>query len=155
MSLLNINNPFTMTIEEGEETKDLRAFFRDFTKAEKREFDKKNKKIKEAADKSIELTKQMRRSIKSVDLKEKQGDFEGQEAELTKLYALEDELDALNKEFNESELQTKLIKERFELCLGGKDADEIMALAETVGYDRVLKVIQESIVEENAGKQKK
>ena len=152
MSTLNIKNPFVMTVDDGDTKRELKANFRDFTKAERTEFEKKHKAISETVEKSQALLKKMKRVSKSAELKEKQDDFKGQEKELKELYKLEDELERITADFNEQDEQKNLLKDRFEICLDGEDAAEVFELAEVHGYDKVYAVIQESVAEYSAGK---
>lgn len=150
MAQLNIKNPFLMTTSESD--KELHGTFRDFTKEEKNKFDKKHAAINKAVKESQDLIKQINRVSKTASIKEKQGDYKAQEKALNELYALEDRLNEITDKFNADDEQIKLLKERFAMCLGGDDASEITELAETHGYDRVFRVIQESIQEYAAGK---
>jgi hypothetical protein len=144
-----------MTVEDGDKKTKLSGTFRSFTKDEKTQFEKKHEEIGAAAKEAQFLIKQINRASKKAELKEKQGDFDAQEISLNELYNLEDKLEELNTDFNQNDSETELMRERFELCLGGKDADKIMELAEEHGFGRVFAIIQESIVEEEQGKQKK
>lgn len=153
MALLNLHNPFTMTVNNGESEKELNGFFRDFTKTEKTNFEKKHKKIDDSAKEAQKLLKQVRRAKAKADIKQKQEDYDAYEKALEELYKLEDKLEQMNETFIKEDAQKNLLKERFKICLGGEDAEEITKLAEVNGYEKVFKVIQESIAEFNEGKQ--
>lgn len=149
MALLNLNNPFTMTVNDGESEKELQGFFRDFTKVEKTAFDKKHKKISDSTKKVQGLIKLARRASKKADIKERLEDYAAQEVALEEFYKLEDEVEKISKGFTEADAQRNLLIERFEICLGGADAEKITELAKVNGYEKVFNVIQKSIVEFN------
>jgi len=150
MAILNLNNPFTMTVEGSDD--ELNGFFRDFTKEEHIAFQNKNKKIEKLVNESQSLFKSVKRAIKKVELKEKLEDYLALEKAQDELYELEDKLDETNTKFNEDEALKNMLKERFDICLGGKDAEKILELAEIHGYEKVYETITDSIVEHNEGK---
>lgn len=155
MAKLNLTNPFEMTISDGEEETVLYGTFRDLTKLESKTFNKKNKKIKEQVQEVQLLLKQAKRMTLKIDLKTKLEDYHAVDKVQEKLFVIEDKIELLAEDFSESNAQIELLKERFKLCLGGKDELEITKLSEIHGYDKIYTVIEESIMEYRTGKSEK
>lgn len=146
MKLLDLSNPFKFTLRDqnGDETV-LEGTFRAYTKKEQETAKKKYSGAVKGAEEVQKIARKIGRLVKQIEIKEKLEDYE----EVDKLYAeqtaLEDELEALSEDF--SKLGDKGLKERFNKCLGGEQRDEIIALAEAVGYETVYSKIVEGMQE--------
>jgi hypothetical protein len=92
--------------------------------------------------------KEISRLKEKRDIFKKLGDQEALLSLLDDLYSLEDKLEAINIEMEDRDIDSEVMKFRFDTCLGGKDADTIMEYAKTQGYIRVFDVIRKSILEE-------
>lgn len=125
----------------------LEGSFREFTKSEHRDFKAKNEAITQEAKHGQELANKIRRNERLMEVKEKTEDWKGLEKLMAENNKLEDELKALADSFSETHEKNEALRDRFELCLGGKDRDTIIELAETHGYEVVFKTIGEAIEE--------
>lgn len=155
MATLNLTNPFTITIDDGETTKDLKGTFRDFTRQEKEDFEQKHHDAHVQVKKSQSLVRKIEQLQRIVSLKEKQEDYEGQEMAMQELSSLVEELEAATEKVVFGANDDTLLRERFDVCLGGEDRELIIEIAETVGYAKVYHTITEAISEHVAGKSKK
>lgn len=146
MQLLDLSNPFEFTLrdQEGNETL-LKGTFRTYTKKEqdlaKKKYDGAVKDAKEAQ----KLAHKLQRLEKQIVIKEKLDDYEAVDKLYEQQTELEDKLEALGEDFDK--LGDKGLKERFNKCLGGDQRDEILALAEQVGYEVVYAKISEGVQE--------
>jgi len=153
MALLDLSNAFTFTTKDqlGSE-KQLSGTFRDFTKQEQNSFKNKNEAVEATIKKAQKIIDSIKRNARFIDIKEKTEDWAGIEKLTVENYKLEDELVKITDKFNADDERRNILKDRFTLCLGGEHKDEIMELADTYGYEELMKVIGEAIAE---GKPKK
>lgn len=129
-------------------TQKLKAYFREFTKEEKAQQDELIKELKNEERNAKSIMKEISRLKEKRDIFKKLGDQEALLSLLDDLYSLEDKLEAINIEMEDRDIDSEVMKFRFDTCLGGKDADTIMEYAKTQGYIRVFDVIRKSILEE-------
>lgn len=153
MITLDLNNNFTFTTKDqfGNET-EFKATFRELTKKELTEFKAKNEAIDKYIKDGQKTIEQIKRTSKLIEIKEKTEDWEGVEKLTLEMHKLEDSLYKLTDKFDAESERLKVLKERFELCLGGDNKDDIIELAETYGYDTLMNTITEAIREGKSGK---
>lgn len=153
MITLDLNNQFVFTTKDQfGETAEYKGTFRELTKKELAEFKAKNETTSATIKKAQALIEKAKRITKSIEIKEKLEDWASVD-ELTKdLHKTEDELYKLSDKFDAESERLNMIKERFELCLGGEQKDEIIDLADTYGYDTLMDIITEAIREGKSNK---
>jgi len=146
MILLDLSNPFEFTLrdQDGNETQ-IKGTFREYTKKEQQEAKDKYEKLIATAEKVNLIARKITRNEKLIEVKEKLEDYQSMDKLLTDTNKLEDELIKINKTVNVDEAGDGL-KDRFALCLGGEQKDEIIDLAETVGYQKVYEKIAEGVI---------
>lgn len=146
MKLLDLSNPFQFTLrdQDGNETI-LKGTFRTYTKEEQSEAKKKYDEYMKGADEVRKLGRKLERTMKQLEIKEKLEDYDAVDKLYTEQTKLEDKIEALGKKFDG--VENDGLKDRFEKCLGGDQRDEIMQLAEQVGYDVVYAKISEGVQE--------
>lgn len=147
MTTFDLNNNFTFNLVDGTNEKKLSGTFRELTKREQLDFKRKNEAIETTIKQGIALAEKIKRNNRMIDIKEKTEDWKAIEKLITETNKLEDEIQKLSESFSPDEERNNILKERFELCLGGADKDEIMHLAETHGYETVFGVIGDAIRE--------
>jgi hypothetical protein len=144
MALLDMLNEFSIDVVGNDGKKTLKGTFRDLTKAEKKDFDKKTEELN---NKNKTLQKKLRKIKQLEELieidKELKFHTEVRKNTLEK-QKIENEFEDIDDVEEESE---KLMKERFDICLSGEDADEIKNIAEVAGYRRVYQTISEAVAE--------
>lgn len=147
MKLLDLSNQFTFKLrdQDGNE-REIKGTFRDYTKKETEEAKKRHKEQVNASEKMQKLLRELKRNERSIEIKEKLEDYKAVDRLLNQNAKIEEELILLSEEATKEGAGNGL-KERFAICLGGDDKEEIMALADQIGYDVVFKTIQEAIFE--------
>lgn len=148
MITLDLNNNFAFNTKDqfGNET-EYKGTFRELTKKELQDFKAKNEAIDKYIKDGQKNIEQIKRTHKLIEIKEKTEDWEGVEKLTYELHKLEDSLYKLTDKFDAENERLKLLKERFDVCLGGEQKDEIIELAETYGYDTIMNTITEAIRE--------
>lgn len=146
MKLLDLNNPFTIKLrdQEGNE-KDLKGTFRTYTKEEQLEAKKKYSDVVKNTEEIQKVARNLQRVAKQVEIKENLKDYEAVDKLYGEQMKLEDKLESLGKKVKD--VGDEGLKERFAKCLGGEHKDEILALAEAVGYEVVYAKITEGVQE--------
>lgn len=151
MILLDLSNPFTFKLrDQFENEKEIKGTFREYTKEEQIKAKEKHEKAIKRGEEAQKITREIARNAKQIEVKENIKDYEAVDKLFTRNVTLEAKLEKLSKEVNKDSLDDGLV-ERFALCLGGDQKDEIIALAEQVGYQTVYAKISEAIT---AGKSK-
>lgn len=146
MKLLDLSNPFQFTLRDQNGTETLlEGTFRTYTKKEQDEAKKKYEGVVKGAEEVQKLARKLGRLERQIEIKEKLEDYEAVDALYAEQTKLEDKLEALSKKF--SDVGNDGLKERFNKCLGGDQKEEIIKLAEAVGYDTVYNKITEGIQE--------
>lgn len=151
MILLDLNNPFTFTLrdQDGNET-ELKGTFREYTRQEQKDAKDKYTKLLTVAEDLQKIGRKIARNERQIEIKEKLEDYKAVDKLVTATNKLEDELEALGATVDKDSGDNSL-KERFNVCLGGDQKDEIIELAENVGYQTVYAKIIEGLT---AGKPK-
>lgn len=146
MKLLDLSNPFEFTLrdQEGNETP-LKGTFRTYTKKEQDTAKKKYDGAVKGAEEAQKIARKIGRLAEKIEIKKKLEDYKAVDELDDEKSALEDKLEALSDDFNK--IGDKGLKERFDKCLGGDQREEILSLAEQVGYDTVYAKITEALQE--------
>ena len=143
---INLDYELKIDVRENNKTKEkLVIFYREFTKAEKKEqkemqdaFSKILKKLQKISQKDAllskkahlyELSGEFKKSLDCLDKKEKLSD---------ELESLSAELDVLGGE-NKDEFTENTSKERFEKQVSGSGKEKLKVYAEIKGYTQIIK----------------
>lgn len=152
MILLDLSNPFTFTVrDQNQNEKELKGTFREYTKEEQINANNKHKALLKKNEEAEKITRSLQRLYRKIDIKLKLEDYEAVDKLDDEISKLEDKAEKLGKGVD-LDVYNEGLKERFELCLGGDDKEDILELADRVGYAKVYEKIAEAI---QAGKPKK
>lgn len=147
MILLDLSNPFKFTLKDQNGNKKvLEGTFREYTKEEHLEAKNKHKNLMKKNDESQKLVRELVRLNEKKDVKNKLEDYEAVDALIDQIAEKEEAITKLGKSVDLDVMEEGL-KFRFELCLGGKSRDDILELAERVGYAKVYEKIVEGVQE--------
>jgi len=149
--LLSLDVKIPLEIREGGKLKEkLEVYYRDYTKDEKKKF---NKIVKDFKNLFIKVSKygQKETSLnKRIELAEKIGKYE-------KAFALVEERDELQNMIEEvalelenlggEDFEEKMAKKRFDILISGEDKEKLREYAEIRTYKTILKLMDEQKAE--------
>lgn len=146
---LELFHEFTIDVIKEDSTTTLSANMRDLTSKEKKELEKLNKAIKHAQ----EQIAKHERLTRSIEIKREMAALVEAEDKLAALKEIEtlvakaDELqDDIMAKYDTIDMEAP-IKYRLNTTIGGKDAKEVIKMAEDIGYSRAFTVIGKAIAE--------
>lgn len=142
---IQLDYKIDIEIKEGAEIKNtLSVFYREFTKKERADQKKLEKKFVELFNKAQHLIKKKEYLAKKAELHELNGDFEKSINSLDKMDELSlkedellEELEAIGGE-DQDAFAEELAKKRFDVLVSGPDKPKLAEVAESVGYTNII-----------------
>ena len=149
---IQLDYKINIEVREGGKKKDaLCVFYREFTKAEKKEYEELVRKFTGMFRKSQKISKKQATLNKKIELFENSNQNEKALECIEKLEELDEELEAIEDEIieiaggeNENDFAEKSAKERFEIVVSGKDKEKLEQLAEIKGYVEIMSLLDKA-----------
>jgi len=149
--LLNLDVKIPLEIREGGKLKEkLEVYYRDYTKEEKKKFNKIVKDFKNLFMKVSKYGQKEASLNKRIELAEKIGNFD-------KAFSLVEERDNLQNKIEEvaieleslggEDFEEKMAKKRFDTLISGEDKEKLREYAEIRTYKTILKLMDEQKAE--------
>jgi len=147
--IVQLDYKIDIEVKESNKTKEkLSVYYREFTKAEKKEYEDLVKKITKMFNKVQKLSKKQVTLNKKVELYENSNQDEKALECIDKLEELDVELEALEDEIveisggeNQDAFAEKTAKDRFDKVVSGKDKEKLEQLVEIKGYVEIMKLL--------------
>ena len=135
-------------MEGGKKKESLSVFYREFTKAEKKEHEELAKKFMKLYNKTQKIAKKQATLNKKIELLENSNQNEKALKCIDELEKLDEELEVLEEDINEiaggeyeNDFAEKSAKERFETVVSGKDKEKLKQLADIKGYVEIMNLL--------------
>lgn len=142
---INLNVKIPIEIQENGKTKEkLEVFYRDYTKDEKKEFEKIVNRFRALFKKALKIEQKEKILSKKIELSEKSEDYKQSLKYLKEQEKLQGELNALAEEIEGlggDAFEEKMSKKRFDTLLSGKDKEKLREYTEAKGYEFVMNAI--------------
>lgn len=138
---LQLNQPFTLEIQNGNNETVISGSLKKVTKKQEAEIKLKFKKEYKTIEEMGELAKKAQREKLRADLGGDETEAKRSGAEmLEKLYVLQDSID-------ENDFKEKIAKYRFDLSVESEQMVELIKIADDFGYEFVLEMINKDVEE--------
>jgi len=138
-------------MEGGKKKGTLSVFYREFTKAEKRDHEELAKKFMNLFSRVQKIGKKQVTLNKKIELLENSNQNEKALKCIDELEKLDEELEVLEDDIkdvaggeDENDFAEKAAKERFEILVSGKDKEKLEQLADIKGYVEIIKLLDVS-----------
>ena len=146
---LDFEIPIEIT-KKGKVVEILSIYYREYTKKEKTEQNKLIKKITKIQKKNSKLLRKIGISDKKLEAYRELGKYESFLRETEKQEGLEEELDGIEEELEQlgggdqiQYLET-ISKQKFDTLVSGKDVERLKEYAESMGYTKIINLVDKA-----------
>ena len=142
MMKISLDTEIAVTVEEhGKEKETLTVYYREYTKAEKRELEALWKQFQALVKKTGKLEKKRASLEKKADLSERMGDLEKAMRFVEQIEKIDAQIEKVAEEIEAlggDDFAETTAKKSFDLLVSGPDADRLRAYAEIKGYGPIM-----------------
>ncbi len=143
---IQLDYKIDIEVKEQNKTKEkLSVFFREFTKAEKKEYESIKKRFESIFKKAQKISKKQESLQKRASLHELNGNYEKALECIEKKDALEEDVEELINDLddigggNQEEFAENTAKERFNILVSGKGKEKLEHYAQIKGYAALMR----------------